>query len=189
MIPFPKKKYKIIYADPPWPYNDKLKHGYGGAETHYKTLTPNEINSLPISKISSDDSWLFLWATWPNIETALQVIKAWGFDYKTVGFVWVKTYSNGKYHLGLGQYTRGNTEFCLLSRKGKPQRINKNISQLIFTPLKEHSKKPNIVRSKILQLVGDLPRIELFARTKIHGWDVWGNDPKLELQPLEAFSN
>lgn len=189
MIPFPKKKYKIIYADPPWEYGDKLNMAYGGAEAHYKTLTSKEINNLSVDKISSENSWLFLWATWPNIEIALQVIKSWGFKYRTVGFVWIKTYSNGKYHLGLGQYTRGNTEFCLLSRRGKPQRINNNISQLIFSPIGKHSKKPDRVRKKILELVGDLPRIELFARTKIHGWDVWGNDPKLQLQPLEAFSN
>jgi len=188
LIDFPNKKYKIIYADPPWEYDDKLNMAYGGAEAHYETLTPEEIKNLPIKKISCDDSWLFLWATWPNLQTALQVINSWDFEYRTVAFVWIKTYSNGKYHLGLGQYTRGNTEFCLLARKGNPRRINNSISQLIFSPVGKHSKKPDTTRNKIIQLCGDLPRIELFARTKVHGWDVWGNDPKLESEPLEAFS-
>jgi N6-adenosine-specific RNA methylase IME4 len=89
--------------------------------------------------------------------------------------------------LGMGNYTRGNTEFCLMGVKGKPKRIDNNVSQLIKSTIRQHSKKPDIVRDKITQLCGDLPRIELFARTKVHGWDVWGNDEKLEATPLESF--
>ena len=112
---------------------------------------------------------------------------AWGFTYKTSAFVWLKTYKTGKDVFGMGNYTRGNTEYCLLGVKGKPKRISKFVSQLIKTTIKKHSQKPDIVRSKIIQLCGDLPRIELFARTKVHGWDVIGNDEKLQNEPLEAY--
>lgn len=184
---FPNKKYKIIYADPPWEYGDKLRHHGGSADSHYDTMTIEDIYNLPVSDIADENCFLFLWGTWPLLPESLEVIKSWGFDYKTIGFVWLKEYPNGKEVFGMGNYTRGNTEFCLMATKGKPKRIDNNVSQLIRTTIKEHSKKPNLVRNKIVQLCGDLPRIELFARTKIHGWDTWGNDEKLNLQPLEIF--
>ena len=188
-IPFPNKKYKIIYADPPWEYEDKLQHPtcWGGAEFHYQVMSDEEIKKLPVEEISEPDSILFIWGTWPKLQECLDVINAWGFEYKTIGFVWVKTFGN-RWHFGMGRWTRGNTEFVLLATKGKPKRIKKTVTQLIIQPVKGHSKKPDEVRRKILQLIGDLPRIELFARTKVHGWDVWGNDPKLEPEPLEVFN-
>lgn len=189
MIPFPDKKYKIIYADPPWSYNDELKHHGGSAVSHYQTMTLEDICKLPINMISDNDSFLFIWGTWPLLRECLQVIESWGFDYKTIGFVWTKTYSNGKDVLGMGKFSRGNTEFCLMGVKGKPKAITTEVSQLIKTTYNNiHSKKPHIIRNKIVELCGDLPRIELFARTRIHGWDTWGNDEKLNLKPLESYS-
>lgn len=190
MIPFLDKKYQIIYADPPWEYGDKLNHlNNGSAESHYDVMDIDDICNLPVSDISDKNCILFLWGTWPLLPESIKVLESWGFKYKTIGFVWIKQYSTGKDVLGMGNYTRGNTEFCLIGIKGKMKRIDNNVSQLIKSTISKHSQKPDIVRSKIIQLMGDLPRIELFARTKIHGWDTWGNDEKLKLQPLESFSD
>ncbi|WP_289394695.1 MT-A70 family methyltransferase [Mannheimia haemolytica] len=108
----------------------------------------------------------------------LKLIEAWGFNYKTIGFQWVKTNKKNKnsFFFGLGRWTRGNTECCLIATKGKPSRVSNKVSQLIIEPIQHHSKKPDIVREKIVELMGDLPRIELFARNKTQGWDVWGDE-------------
>jgi len=174
------KKYKIIYADPPWAYNDKRnKHPRlsGGALSHYKTMSIQEIKNLPIKDITEENCMLFLWATFPNLQEALDVIKAWGFKYKTLGFSWIKTNkNNGKPFFGIGYYTKSNCEVCLIGVKGKPIVIDNSISSVIMETKQEHSKKPNLIRNKIVQLCGDLPRIELFAREKVEGWDAWGNE-------------
>jgi len=179
MIPFPDKKYNIIYADPPWnfkTYSDKgkrAKYGWGS----YPTMTDKDICNLNVEDITSKDCLLFLWITYPKLPLAFDVIKAWGFTYKTVAFTWAKQNkkSNG-YWLGLGYWTRANAEICLLATKGHPKRINANVKQLVVSPRREHSRKPDEIRNNIIQLVGDLPRIELFARQKTEGWDVWGNE-------------
>jgi len=203
MIPFPNKKYKIIYADPPWEYylhknctapvtkygKVGRKHQTGLPERYYKTLSIDEIKLLPINKITDDDCFLFLWSTFPMIREQLEVIDSWGFKYITVAFVWIKTgYSNNfPKRQGLGSYTRSNAEIVFLAKKGHPKVNSTAVQQVVLSTLSEHSKKPDEVRKRILKLCGDLPRIELFARTKVHGWDVWGNDEKLEAQPLENF--
>lgn len=193
MIPFPDKKYKIIYADPPWKYNDKRQNPntdrpkkYGGIT--YDVMETEDICRLPVKQISDIDCILFMWATFPNLPNALEVIKAWGFEYKTLGFSWIKTNKNQGFFFGIGSYTKSNCEVCLIGVKGKPQIIDDTISSVLISPIHGHSQKPHIVRDKIIKLCGDLPRIELFARTRIHGWDTWGNDEKLNLKPLEAYS-
>lgn len=170
-----RKKYKIIYADPPWQYDrNKVQ---GAAEAHYPCMSLDELCSLPIANIADDDCVLFLWATYPKLKEALKVIEAWGFDYKSVGFVWVKQNKSGNgYFFGLGFWTRGNSEICLLATKGHPRRISNRVFQLIFSPLRTHSQKPDETRHRIVQLMGDLPRIELFARQEADGWDCWGNE-------------
>jgi len=150
-------------------------------------MSDEQIQNLPVNQISDKDSILFLWATFPKIQEALDVIKAWGFEYKTVAFVWIKKNLNNSVFIGMGRWTRSNAEVVLLATKGKPKRLDAGIKQVIETIPKKHSQKPDIVRSKIIQLCGDLPRIELFARTKIHGWDVWGNDENLNNKPLELY--
>lgn len=175
MIELPNKKYNIIYADPPWSYNDKSCEG--AASKYYNTMSIEELKKMPIDTISSNTCVLFIWATYPKIEDALELIKAWGFKYKTIGFQWIKQNKNGNgFFFGLGRWTRGNTECCLIATKGKPKRVNAGISQLVFSPIRKHSQKPDEVRDKIVELVGDLPRIELFARQKVDGWDCWGNE-------------
>lgn len=169
------KKYDIIYADPPWCYKDKKCNG--NCESHYKTMNIKEICNLPIKNITNKDCVLFLWVTYPMLTEGLKVIEEWGFKYKTIGFQWIKQNKSGKgFFFGLGRWTRGNTECCLIGVKGKPKRIDNSVSQLVFFPLQKHSEKPYIVREKIIKLIGDKPRIELFARQTVEGWDCWGNE-------------
>lgn len=174
------KKYSIIYADPPWSYKDKRdKHPRlcGGASVHYPTMSIEEIKKLPIQNISAENCMLFLWVTFPNLQEGLDTIKAWGFKYKTLGFSWIKTNKkNGKPFFGIGFYTKSNAEICLIGVKGKPIKVSNSISSVVIEPREEHSKKPTSIKSKIVQLCGDIPRVELFARQKTEGWDVWGNE-------------
>ena len=142
------KKYKIIYADPPWRYaRSKVQ---GAAEKHYPTMSIEEL---------------------------------WGFTYKSVAFVWLKqNRKSPTWFYGLGFWTRGNAEICLLATKGHPKRQSNKVHQFIISPVEQHSKKPDITREKILALMGDLPRIELFARQHTPGWDVWGNEIKSDIR-------
>ena len=175
-IPFPKRKYNIIYADPPWRYSDKGCNG--NAADHYPTMALSDMRRLPVGDIAAKDCVLFMWATYPMMREALSLIDAWGFTYKSIAFQWVKQNRSGKgYFFGLGRWTRGNTEPCLIATKGKPQRVSHAVSQLVVSPLREHSRKPDEVRDRIIELMGgDAPRIELFARETVPGWDCWGNE-------------
>lgn len=175
---FPNKKYQIILADPPWRFKVWC-FGTGRGrlpDDHYPTMPLEEIKALPVHQIADKNCILFLWTTFPKFEEALEVIKAWGFIYKSAGFVWVKTNKSGGYWMGLGYWTRGNPEVCLLATKGHPHRVSKSVPQLIVSQRREHSRKPDEVRDRIVQLVGDLPRIELFARQRVSGWDAVGYD-------------
>jgi site-specific DNA-methyltransferase (adenine-specific) len=177
MIPFPDKKYQIIYADPPWSYNDKMTGHRQGAETHYQTQSLDWIKSLPVKDIADKDCVLFLWAVNPLLPEAFEVIKSWGFKYKTLAFCWNKeTRLFNKTVSNLGRWTMGGVELCLLATKGKPKRIAKNVKQVVWEMRGRHSQKPCEVRYRIVELMGNLSRIELFARQKTAGWDVWGNE-------------
>ncbi len=174
--------YSIIYADPPWHYNDKKAIRHFGAETRYPSMKTEDICVLPVPQIAAKDCVLFLWATNPMLLTdAPQVIDAWGFKYKTVAFCWIKQYKSWKTAWLTGQWTMGGMELCLLCTRGHPKRISKKVKQLIFAERTEHSKKPDVARSRILKLLGDLPRIELFARERVPGWDAWGNQVKSDI--------
>lgn len=169
------KQFNIIYADPPWRY--ERKNVQGAAENHYSTMSIREMCALPVRKLSAPDCTLFLWVTFPMLPETFEVIRAWGFTYKTVAFCWVK--QNPKSHgwfFGLGNWTRANAEICLLATKGTPKRAANDVAQLIVAPREEHSKKPDETRDQIVRLMGDLPRVELFARQAPAGWDVWGNE-------------
>ena len=139
----------------------------------------DELCALPVADLAAPDSALFLWATFPQLPEALQLIKAWGFQYKSVAFVWLKKNRKAdSWFYGLGFWTRGNAEVCLLATKGHPKRQAANIHQFIISPIEAHSKKPDEAREKIVALMGDLPRVELFARQSPPGWEVWGNEVK-----------
>ena len=191
MKPFPDKKYQIILADPPWKYRQGKSMGtqfQGACDRYYNTMDINELCKLRIADITDKDCILFLWATFPQLVEALQLIKAWGFEYKTLGFNWIKLNKDGTPFFGVGYYTKSNGEICLLATKGNPHKFIKDnsISQIIMTQKRKHSSKPTNVREKIVQLLGDRPRIELFARgskekdmlgyNEFEGWDVWGNE-------------
>lgn len=172
------KTYNIIYGDPPWAYKVWSKKGQGrSAESHYPTMDINDICALPVSSIAAQDCALFLWVTFPVLPEVFKVLEAWGFKYKTVAFVWVKrNRKTPSLFWGMGHWTRANAEICLLATKGHPKRISAGVHQIIESPIEEHSKKPNETRSRIVELVGDLPRVELFARQATPGWDIWGNE-------------
>ena len=151
----------------------------GTAEKHYKVIEIKDIVEMKnvITRISDKDCILFLWVTFPCLLDGLKVIKEWGFTYKTCGFTWVKrNKKSDTWFFGLGHWTRANPEICLLGTKGKISRVSNKVSQVVDTHIEEHSKKPAIVRERIVELVGDLPRIELFARQEVDGWDAWGNE-------------
>lgn len=171
-IELPKGKYSIIYADPPWQY---YEGGFKNQSQHYETMTIDKLAELDIENLSADDCILFLWATFPILPEALELMHQWGFSYSTIGFNWIKSNKNGKgFFFGLGNWTRSNSELCLIGTKGSPARQSASVSQIIYEPIGKHSEKPAIVRDKIVELIGDLPRIELFARQKVKGWDNWG---------------
>lgn len=184
------KKYQIIYADPPWSYDDKMVGNNIGALAHYHTMTIAELCKLNVQEISAENAVLFLWVTSPKLNECWPVITAWGFTYKTVVFCWNKITSEGKWVANMGRWTMGNIELCLLGTKGQPHRITKNVRQQVIAPRTIHSKKPAEVRKKIIRLMGDLPRIELFARKEnllfdadnFDGWDVWGNEVKSDIE-------
>jgi N6-adenosine-specific RNA methylase IME4 len=175
-ISFPNKKYNIIYADPAWSYKDKALSGNRGAVCKYNVMSIEDIALLPVKDIAANDCILFMWVTFPKLNECFKVIEEWGFEYKTVAFTWVKKTRKDTWFIGMGRWTRANAEICLLATKGKPKRENAGIRQIIESIPEEHSKKPDIVRDKIVQLCGDLPRIELFARQQVQGWDCWGNE-------------
>src|SRR3990167_305587 len=161
------KKYQIIYADPCWSYKDKALAGNRGAGCKYKVQSQNWLNGLNVKSISDDNCILFLWVTMPKLNECFDLITAWGFEYKTVAFTWIKKNKKSpSWFMGMGRWTRANAEVCLLATKGKPKRIDAGVHSIIDTPIEQHSKKPDCVRDRIIRLVGDLPRIELFARQK-----------------------
>lgn len=173
------KKYNIIYADPPWQYKVwNNKEGGGTAESHYPTMRKKDIQDLPIKNICADNAALFLWVTYPCLEEGLELIKQWGFMYKTCAFSWVKmNRKKDTPFVGMGYYTRANNEICLLATKGTSlKRKSKRVRQIVISKIEEHSKKPEEVRLRITELFSDLPRIELFARQYADGWDCWGDD-------------
>lgn len=173
------KKYNVIYADPPWSYRAwNAKDGHKSASAHYNCMKKEEIQQMgdTIKNISAEDCVLFLWVTMPNLIEGLELIEKWGFKYKTCGFTWIKTYASGRPVVGLGYWTRANAEICLIGIKGKPKRVSKSVSQVIIEKPREHSRKPDCVRDRIVELMGDIPRIELFARQYAEGWDCCGNE-------------
>jgi N6-adenosine-specific RNA methylase IME4 len=181
MIPFPNKRYSIILADPPWTYRnysdqwhkDNPKSRWVGNQ--YGLMDHEDIKSLPILEIAEEDCALFLWATYPNLVEALDVMNAWGFKYKTAAFTWIKENKKADtLFTGMGFWTRANAEICLLGTRGKPKRVSKSVRQIVQSKLRAHSQKPSEVRERIVELLGDLPRIELFARERVDGWSSWG---------------
>jgi N6-adenosine-specific RNA methylase IME4 len=171
------QRFPVIYADPPWEfkvYSDKGK--LRSAERYYDTSSLEAIKALPVEKLAAEDCVLFLWAVWPELPGALDVIKSWGFQFKTCGFNWVKQNKSGDgLHWGMGYWTRANSEVCLFATRGSPKRLAEDVHQVIMAPLGDHSAKPEETRARIERLLAG-PCLELFARQATPGWTSWGNE-------------
>lgn len=176
-------RYRVIYADPPWRFVDRS--GSGVAEKHYATMSLDEIAALPVAEWVAQDAALFLWVIQPLLPEALDLIRAWGFNFKTVAFAWVKIsggqhrlfYAAEDVRLGLGYHTRAGMEQCWLATRGRGyDRLSRGEAQVVFSPLREHSRKPDEIAESIVRLTGDVSRLEMFARTRRRGWDAWGNE-------------
>ena len=186
MNPSPRAHhYKVIYADPPWTFATYSRKGKGrSAEAHYDCMSLTDIMALPVIQWAADDCVLLLWTTDPLLEKAFEIIRAWGFTYKTVGFYWAKlnkptpSVSDGGFFTGLGFWTRANPELCLLATRGKPRRKRADVRKLIVSPRREHSRKPDEAYDRIEALC-EGPYLELFARFARPDWDCWTDDPKL----------
>ena len=180
------KKYGAIYADPPWGFQawsgPEKKVASRGTVAPYRTMEREDIAALNIGeRFAAQDCALFMWVVWPTLPEALKVIEAWGFQYKTCGFTWMKADPYKLFalqedvYMGLGYWTRANSEVCLLATRGKPKRQDNTVRQGIIAPRREHSRKPDEIRQRIERLVAG-PYLEMFARTTTPGWDVWGNE-------------
>ena len=191
MMLFPDKKYQIIYADPPWQFTGLGSKGIRSGkmrednpnlhrtillEEKYPTMTVDELKLLPVKDLADENSVLFLWTTDGHLPFAIEIMRSWGFEYATVAFVWNKKEKSGKQVCYYGYWTMKGTELCLLGRRGKVKPGKHNVRQLVEATRYNHSQKPDEVRDRIVQLMGDLPRIELFACKRAPGWDVWGNE-------------
>ena len=183
MLSSKQRRYGVIYADPPWSFRNWSAKGTGrNAVSHYDCLDLDSVAALPIADLAADNSALFLWAVDPLLPRAIDLMRAWGFEYKTVAFYWVKLNVNPKHEVdfftGLGYWTRANPEQCLLGTRGKPPRQAKDVRRLVVERRREHSRKPECVRERIERLVA-VPYVELFARETKPGWDCWGDQVAL----------
>jgi N6-adenosine-specific RNA methylase IME4 len=178
----PKGHYGAILADPPWRFEVWSGKGKArSADNHYDTMQADDIASLCVGELAAKDCALFLWACWPTLTDAFDLIKTWNFKYKTCAFSWMKAdpyrlFADDKTPFaGMGYWTRANTEPCLLATRGTPKRLNADVRQGIIAPRREHSRKPDGIHERIERLVAG-PYLELFARQKRAGWDCWGNE-------------
>jgi N6-adenosine-specific RNA methylase IME4 len=181
---WPSGSFSVVYADPPWRfdlYNNETGNNWVG--DHYPLMDEAAIHALPVGGLCAKDCVLFLWGTWPTLPRAVRTVEAWGFTFKTVAFVWVKTNKDVSPFLGMGYWTRSNTEFCLLATRGSPRRVSCAVPQLVFSTRGRHSAKPPEVRDRIVRLMGDVPRVELFARERVQGWEAWGNEVEANAAP------
>ena len=185
MIPFPDKKYQVIYADPPWKYgcwykSEKVKRN---AADHYDVMSLAELKQCKIP--AEDNSVCLMWVTYPCLKEGIELLEAWGFTYKTVAFTWAKkNKKSNSFFFGLGNYTRANAEIVLLGTKGRGlPRISRSVRQICDAKIREHSRKPDEIRERIIELFGNVSRIELFARQRTPGWDVWGNEVNIPQRP------
>jgi N6-adenosine-specific RNA methylase IME4 len=177
--------FEIIYADPPWTFRTWSAKGKGRSpERHYDCMSLADVRALAVPDIAAENCTLFLWATDPLLPEALKLIEAWGFTYRTVAFHWAKLnksttglfFTARDFFTGMGYWTRANPELCLLATRGKPQRVSMSVRRLVIEPRREHSRKPDEVADRIVSLMGDVPRVELFARQSRDGWETWGDE-------------
>ncbi|CTQ45749.1 Transcriptional activator, adenine-specific DNA methyltransferase [Roseibium aggregatum] len=187
----PRNDYQVIYADPAWTHLTWSTKGKARSpEQHYDCMTLDDIKAIPVADWCAKDAALFIWGLDHMLPHTLEVIEAWGFEFKTVAFNWVKlrkrfdwnalisgrAFVDKSFHVGMGYWTRANPELCLFATRGKPKRVSKSVRRLVVDPVREHSRKPDRIRDDIVSLCGDVPRLEMFARSAAPGWDVVGNE-------------
>src|SRR5215472_7227568 len=189
----PQKHFRAILADPPWAFNlwwggrpnrtSPVSYASRASEPKYGVMREDELNALPVCDLAAEDCVLFMWIVWPCLPWALRTVEAWGFEYKTCGFCWVKAHAlqmdmfkeDIEPHMTLGYWTRSNSEVCLLATRGNPKRLATDVKQAIIEPRRQHSRKPDCVHERIERLVAG-PYLELFARKSRPGWTTWGNE-------------
>lgn len=177
----PRNHFGLIAADPPWRYLTWSNKGMGkSADRHYGTMTLDDIKALPVADVAAKDCILLLWCVNPMLDVGFDVMRAWGFTFKTVGFCWAKMTPRSsewlpKYHFGMGHWSRSNVEICLLGTRGKPKRQSKGVRQLIVAPVREHSRKPDEFLPAAERLANG-PYLEMFSRTDRPGWTAFGNE-------------
>lgn len=190
----PRNHFGVIYADPPWRFKVRSEKGEDrSASQHYDVMETKDIAALPVRDLAAENSVLLIWTTWPHLKSALWIISAWGFTYKTCGFDWMKAHAgqmemfrdDTDAQVGMGFWTRSNSEPCLLATRGKPKRLNADVRMGIIEPRREHSRKPDCVHDRIERLVAG-PYLELFARQQRANWTVWGNETEkfLNAKPI-----
>jgi N6-adenosine-specific RNA methylase IME4 len=174
-------KYNIIYADPAWSFSNKKTGGSmtGGALNHYPVMSIDDLKALPVNQIAADDCVLIMWWVGAMPQEAIDLVDAWGFKLKNMnGFVWEKLTVKLKMFFGMGYWTRAGSEAAIIAVKGKPKAASHSVRAVSRAMAGAHSKKPSVFRRKAVKLCGDLPRIELFSRQEVKGWDCWGNQIK-----------
>lgn len=170
-------QYGAIMADPAWRFAVRSPKGEGrSASQHYATMTIEEIKTIPVADMAAPDCALFLWVIDTMIPDGLEVIKAWGFQFKTVGFNWGKLNRDGSPFMGTGYWTRANPELCFLATRGHPKRLDRGVRRLILAQRREHSRKPDDAYAGVQRLVSG-PYLDMFSREKRSGWDQWGSEP------------
>lgn len=172
------KRYGAILLDPPWAFktfSGKRQTPHRCAEDHYRTMKAHEVAGLPLPDLAGRHCALFMWAVDSHLDEAIELMRFWGFKYKTIAFIWKKETANGKPMIGMGYWTRKQGEICILGTRGSVARRDKGVRQLIEAPRREHSRKPDEIYSRIEALV-EGPYLEMFARQRWPGWDQWGNE-------------
>lgn len=193
-------RFDLIYLDPPWAFANwstdqlkkyDLKWARRNGRSPYPVMKNEDLFKIPIWELGAKNSIMLMWATYPKLPDALALMDAYGYEFKTIPFTWIKLNPSGiGWHFGLGYYTHGNAEIVLLGTKGKGlRRKDKSIGQLVIYPRGRHSAKPPIVRDRIKRLFGEVSRCELFARDETEGFLAWGNevDLKPEFEAINDF--
>jgi len=171
-----REKYGAILCDPPWEFKAYSAKGNGrSAEQHYRTVATTKLVDLPVGEMAAKDCALFMWVVDSHLDQGIELMRAWGFTFKTIAFVWVKVAKDGQPRMSMGLWTRKMSEICLLGVRGKPSRVSKAVRQVIMAPLREHSRKPDEIYERVEALVAG-PYLEMFARQRRAGWDAWGNE-------------
>lgn len=178
-LDIPEGGYQVIYADPAWQFSNKKTGGSmkSGASHQYDVMTLDDMKLLPVKDIAADNAILVMWYVGAMPQEAIDLVKAWGFKLKNMnGFVWNKLTKNRLPFFGMGFYTRAGSESAIIATKGKFKPESRGVRAVISAEVKRHSEKPNEFRESIVNLCGDIPRLEMFARKPVDGWHSWGNE-------------